>query len=146
MELGNYITSPRTGRRTVVDQAQKPTKRSYDRGGQGPCSGDHSNPLGTHGRHDHIGGSLTAIEQTVPILELLIPEHMTVREKNPATTYFRDIDHSDPLGTHGRYDHTWGSLTSNRVDGVVFPPLNKRDLSSYIQRREYNRMITITQL
>jgi hypothetical protein len=29
---------------------------------------------------------------------------------------------------------------------VVFPPLNKRDLSSYIQRRENNRMITIKQL
>ena len=29
---------------------------------------------------------------------------------------------------------------------VVFPPLNKRDLSLYIQRREKNRMITIKQL
>ena len=39
---------------------------------------DHGDRLGTHGRHDHLGGSLTDIEPSVPILELLIHEHMTV--------------------------------------------------------------------
>jgi len=29
------------------------------------------------------GGSHAEIEQTVPILELLIPEHMTIQETNP---------------------------------------------------------------
>ena len=42
---------------------------------------DYSDPLGTNSRHDHIGESLTAIEQSISILELLIPEHMTVQDK-----------------------------------------------------------------
>ena len=34
-------------------------------------------------RSDHIGESLTDIEHMVPILELLIPEHVTVQENTP---------------------------------------------------------------
>ena len=68
-------------------------------------------------------GSLTAIKQTVPILELLIPEHMTVQEKNPSTTYFGDIDHINPLGSHGRHDHNGGILTDTEQTVPILAPL-----------------------
>jgi len=64
------------------------------------------------------GGAHTEIGKTVPILALLIPEHMTVQGKTPYTTYICDIDHSDPLGTHGRHDHIGGSTPRNRADGA----------------------------
>ena len=54
---------------------------------KGHSSGDHSDPSGKHGRHDHTGEILTDIEQTMPILEIFIPEHMTVQEINPSTNY-----------------------------------------------------------
>ena len=76
---------------------------------------DHSDPLGTHGRHDHFGGSLTDIEPSVPILELLIPEHMTVQETNPYPKYISCIDLCDPWGTHGRQDHLGGSTPIHRA-------------------------------
>ena len=66
------------------------------------------------------GGAHPAIEQTVPILELLIPEYITVQEKNSSTMDVRDIDHSDILGTHGRHDHMRGRKPSNRADGADF--------------------------
>ena len=49
--------SPRTGHLTVADKSLKSTNRSFDRGGPGPYAINHGDPLGTHGRHDHIGGS-----------------------------------------------------------------------------------------
>ena len=51
------------------------------------------------------GGAHPEIEPTVPIMALLNSEHMFVQGKNPYITYICDIDHSDPLGTHGRQDH-----------------------------------------
>ena len=43
---------------------------------------DHIDPFGKHARHDDIGGSTATIEQSVPILVLLTPGHMTVQGDN----------------------------------------------------------------
>ena len=72
---------------------------------------DQCDPLKTQGRKDHLGGSHPEIEPKWPIMALLIPEHMTVQEKNPFPTYISDIDHCDHLGTHGRKDHLAGEHT-----------------------------------
>ena len=44
---------------------------------------DHGDPLGTHGRHDHLGEESREIEESLPILGLLIHEHVTVHEIVP---------------------------------------------------------------
>ena len=44
---------------------------------------DQCDPLGTHGRQDHLGGAHPEIEQEWSIMALLIPEHITVQGENP---------------------------------------------------------------
>ena len=49
---------------------------------------DHCDPLGTHGRHEHFGEESQEIEQSLPILRLLIHEQISVHEILPYFTYF----------------------------------------------------------
>ena len=49
---------------------------------------DHGDPVGTHGHHDHFGEESQQLEQSLPILGLLIHEHITVHEIVPHLTYF----------------------------------------------------------
>ena len=80
-------------------------------------------------------GSLTAIEQTVPIQELLIPEHMTVQKKNPSTMNFRDIDHSDTVSK--RPAEVLTSMELYRLYEVTLrgwqPPKKPHDLIHFAQ-------------
>ena len=71
-------------------------------------------PLGTHGRHDRFGGEFQEIEQSLPILGLLIHAHITVHEMAPLLYVFFVMSTMVTL---------WGHMVVTTISGGAHPEI-----------------------